>query len=103
MEQMEKHTPPSPVPVQLFPASRPKIEEGEYSDTVLHMQLLLNALRLYYDGIPPLPLSGYYDGVTADAVRAFRRVQRLPEEGSADSDFLHRLTQEYNCIGQENQ
>ena len=102
-EQTEKYTPPLPAPVQLFPRSRPRIEKGEYSDTVLHLQLLLNALRLYYDGIPPLPLSGYYDDTTADAVRTFRHVHRLPEEGGADSEFLSRLAQEYNRIGQENQ
>lgn len=100
--EVEQNTPPPPAAVQLFPPHRIPIREGEYSDTVLHLQLLLNALRLYYDDIPPLPLSGYYDSATADAVQTFRRINHLPAEGEADAVFLHRLAEEYNRIVREN-
>ena len=100
--EVERNTPPPPAAVQLFPPASVPIREGEYSDTVLHLQLLLNALRLYYDDIPPLPLSGYYDSTTADAVRTFRRINNLPPEGGADAVFLHRLAEEYNRIVREN-
>ena len=92
-----------PAAVQLYPDTEREIAEGEYSDLVHHMQLMLNALRLYYDDIPPLPLSGYYDGATADAVRTFREINGLEAESGADAVFWDRLSEEYNRINRENQ
>lgn len=89
--------------VQLYPGPERRIEEGEYSDLVLHLQLMLNALRLYYDEIPPLPLSGYYDSMTAEAVRIFRGINGLGEDGGADAALRNRLAEEYNRIAGENQ
>ncbi len=93
----------TPAAVQLYPDPARRIEEGEYSDLVLHMQIMLNALRLYYDGIPHLPLSGYYDSMTADAVRTFREINGLEADSGADAALWNRLAQEYNRISGENQ
>lgn len=103
--QVEQYSAQSAVPaaVRLYPDPKRIINEGEYSDLVHHMQLMLNTLRLYYDGIPPLPLSGYYDEATADAVRTFRKINGLEPDIGTDSVFWNRLSEEYNRINRENQ
>lgn len=79
------------------------VKLGEYSDLVLIIQLLLNALRLYYDEIAPLPLSGRFDRATEAAVRTFQRANLLPQSGEVERTSWNRLAQEYNRIIEENQ
>ena len=100
-EQQKKSMPPTLI--QPFPDSSRRIAEGEYSDLVLQMQIMLNGLRLYYDAIPPLPLSGRYDAMTAEAVRVFRRIHLLAEDSGVDASLWNRLAEEYNRISPENQ
>lgn len=68
---------------------------GETSELVFILQLMLNAIRLYYD-LTRIPLSGNFDDATRDAVCDFQRVNMLPVTGKVDRYTWERLAAEYN-------
>ncbi len=70
---------------------------GERGDTVLILQILLNALR-HNHNYAAIPLSGVYGAQTSDAVREFQRVNGLEPTGNADRAMWHRLAEEYNRL-----
>jgi len=92
-----------PAAIRPFPDCARRIEAGEYSDLVLIVQIMLNALRLYYDDIAALPLSGRWDESAAEALRAFQRIHRLEETGTLDRAVWEELSSAYNRIAGENQ
>ncbi len=73
-----------------------RVENGETSDLVLIIQIMLASLRLTYDGIGNVPLSGSYDTRTAAAVRFFRMKNLMPPESYVDLDTWNRLARQYN-------
>ncbi len=70
---------------------------GERGDTVLVLQILLNALRHDYS-YPQIPLSGVYGTQTNEAVRQFQRANGLDATGTADRRTWVRLSDEYNQL-----
>ncbi len=70
---------------------------GERGDTVLILQILLNALR-HNHGYEAIPLSGVYGSQTSDAVREFQRVNGMDPTGNADRATWHRIAEEYNRL-----
>ncbi len=88
----------SPVRIQLIPNDRGYVTgAAERSDTVLVLQVILNALLEKYR-YPAVMLSGVYDMPTTAAVREFQRVSGLPETGLADRATWLRLAEEYDRL-----
>ncbi len=84
--------------IQPFPSGSYRIEEGERSDLVLIIQLMLMTLALSYnifDGIEP---HGVYDGKTQEAVRQFQILHGLPADGIIDHKTWDALAENYNRV-----
>lgn len=75
---------------------------GERSDLVTILQLMINALRLYYD-LPYIALNGEYDEITLNAVKLFQKFNKLKVTGVVDNETWDRLTEEYNLTVNDNQ
>ena len=82
-----------PVPSDAYYETR----VGERSDTVAILQIILSALRIYYE-YPEVPLSGIYGVQTENAVREFQSVNGLNKTGIADRNTWRRLSEEYNAL-----
>ncbi len=70
---------------------------GERSDNVIILQVILGALRLYYD-YPHVPVSGVYGPQTAEAIRLFQVANGLSDTGATDIITWKRLAEEYNAL-----
>ena len=70
----------------------------ERSDTVLILQVLLDALREKYD-YNYIPLSGIYGSDTTGAVKIFQQKNQLSSTGIADRTTWQKLVREYNSLG----
>lgn len=70
---------------------------GERGDTVLILQILLNALR-HNHAYEAIPLSGVYGSQTSDAVREFQRGNGMEPTGNADRATWHQISEEYNRL-----
>ena len=75
-----------------------RIYPRERSDLVMMLQLILNELRIRYDGFGPIPLSGIYDEMTEGAVREFQRINLLPMDGITDARTWNRMARQYNDV-----
>lgn len=75
-----------------------RIRSRERSDLVMILQIMLNELRLRYDGFGHIPLSGIYDDLTEDAVRQFQRINLLRADGETDVHTWNRMAQQYNDV-----
>ena len=84
--------------IRPFVGREGRIYPRERSDLVMILQLMLNELRIRYDGFGPIPLSGIYDEMTEDAVRGFQRINLLPEDGVTDVRTWNRMAQQYNRV-----
>lgn len=71
------------------------ISEGENSDTVGIIQIILNALKVRYDGYDFFPVTFVFDPPTVAAVREFQRVNRLGDSGIVDGRTWNALASEY--------
>ena len=88
----------SPVRTRLIPDDRDYVTgRAEQSDTVLILQVMLNALLVNYQW-PELQLNGVYDPQTAAAVAEFQRIAGLPPTGLADRLTWLRLAEEYDLL-----
>lgn len=94
-EQMADSTPEG---IRPFVGRERRILPRERSDLVMILQLILNELRLRYDGFGPLPLSGIYDEMTEAAVREFQRINLLPTDGITDARTWNRMARQYNEV-----
>ncbi len=74
-----------------------KTYPGERSDTVAILQIILSALRIFYE-YPEVPLSGIYGVQTENAVREFQSLNGLNKTGIADRNTWLRLSEEYNAL-----
>ena len=84
--------------IRPFVGREGRIYPRERSDLVMILQLMLNELRIRYDGFGPIPLSGIYDEMTEEAVRGFQRINLLPEDGVTDVRTWNRMAQQYNRV-----
>ena len=71
------------------------VKEGEHSDLVAMIQLILESLSAIYD-FGAVPLSGRMDGATCEAVRRFQEANGLTPSGEVDLDTWNRMAQEYD-------
>lgn len=78
------------------PGGRGPVGMGERNDTVLLIQIILSALRQYYEFRERIPLSGVYDGATERAVREMERRYGLSETGQVGDVLWKRMVKEYN-------
>ncbi len=86
-----------------YPSSKDyKLTLGEISELSLFIQVMLNAISLYYD-IPHVPPSGEYNYETSDAVKLFQKFNNLDVTGEVDSVTWDRLAEEYNLTVNDNQ
>ena len=84
--------------IRPFVGRERRIYPRERSDLVMILQLILNELRIRYDGFGPIPLSGIYDELTEAAVREFQRINLLPTEGITDARTWNRMARQYNDV-----
>ena len=84
--------------IRPFVGPNRRIYPRERSDLVMILQLMLNELRIRYDGFGPIPLSGIYDEMTEDAVRGFQRINLLPMDGITDARTWNRMARQYNQV-----
>ena len=71
------------------------LSPGEVSDIVTIVQLMLDTLGAYYDGIEVEP-TGTYDSATRRAVEIFQEKNRLAVTGEIDKATWNRLAEVYN-------
>lgn len=79
------------------------VREGERQASVSIIQIMLEALRLYYDTFGALPQSGVYDRDTVEAVKEFQRINRIPVTGEIDLNTWNALAEEFNSAMWESQ
>ena len=84
--------------IRPFVGRERRIYPRERSDLVMILQLILNELRIRYDGFGPIPLSGIYDEMTEAAVREFQRINLLPADGITDTRTWNRMARQYNDV-----
>ena len=72
-----------------------EITEDTIGDLVIILKLMLRELTLDYD-FDTLDTVGVYDEATANAVRNFQKVNRLPETGRTDAKTWNMLVRAYN-------
>lgn len=95
-ERISEETAP-PFAISPFPSIFGyKVNDGEVSDLVLIIQIMLSSLRLVYDSFGNVPLSGVYDSRTAAAIRIFRTKNLMPPENYVDLATWNSLARQYN-------
>ncbi len=72
------------------------IREGDVTDTVLLLQIMLRTLSLDYDEFSDLEADGIFGTRTAEAVRQFQRVHGLGITGDVDLPTWNLLAAAYN-------
>ena len=88
-----RHTPADP----LFPVpGEAFFLQPQPRSFVLLLQVLLGTLSDAVDVIPPLPLSGVYDGPTARAIAAVQSLAGIPPTGRMDGTTWNTLAALYN-------
>ncbi len=83
-----------PEPVYIFPRLPADYAavRGEESVLVMVIQLLLrDVLLIYGSEAELLPLDGVFGAETEEAVKAFQRIHRLPDDGRVDRITWNRL------------
>ncbi len=87
----------APIGIMPFPNERGyEVTEGEESDTVMAIQLVLRLLSNLYDDIDGTPSGGVYDEHTAADIKAFQARHRLPITGKVDKATWNELAKAYN-------
>ena len=79
-----------------FPGNNYEVMQGEESDLVYIIQILLSGIEVVYDIFSKTDISGIYDEKTARAVRTFQKLNRLPVTGSVNAETWDRLANDHN-------
>lgn len=74
------------------------VSQGENSDTVGIIQIILNALKVRYDGYDFFPVTFVFDPATVEAVRTFQQINRLGDSGVVDARTWNALAAEYSRL-----
>ncbi len=80
-----------------------ELSAGEAWLLVNIVQLLLLELRVAYDIFEDVTESGVYDAETEAAIRAFQRINLLPETGKVDAATYNRILREYANVARDGQ
>ena len=81
-----------------FPAGGYTISKNEKSDLVCIIQIMLSGVGVAYDLFSDIEISGVYDTETENAVRAFQKLNRLPQTGTVDVFTWNRLASVHNLL-----
>ena len=93
-----------PIGIKPFPDSEGyEMKAGDRYDLVMILQIMLDAIKLYYDDLGPVAVCGVFDGATDEAVKTFQRILGLPATGHVDVCTWNRLAEEFNAAIYENQ
>lgn len=84
-----------PLPLRAFTKGR-VIEEGEISDLVVVVQVILNAISVGYDDYAPFELNGKYESAVISAVRRFQMRNGISPSGNIDKATWNALIRNYN-------
>ena len=79
-----------------FPGNNYEVMQGEESDLVYIIQILLSGIEVVYDIFSKTDISGIYDEKTTRAVRTFQKLNRLPATGSVNAETWDRLANDHN-------
>ena len=93
-----------PDPVFIFPRHPAdfSVGRGDENVYVAIIQLLLrDILILYGEDAERLPIDGIFGETTEEAVRAFQRIHRLPEDGRVDRITWNRLARAQKPVTNE--
>ena len=93
-----------PDPVFIFPRHPAdfSVGRGDENVYVAVIQLLLrDILILYGEDAERLPIDGIFGKTTEEAVRAFQRIHRLPEDGRVDRITWNRLARAQKPVTNE--
>lgn len=74
------------------------LEIGSYGENVLVIQEQLNTISDSYPAIPKVAEDGIYGSATANAVRTFQDIFRLPETGVVDFRTWYRISEIYVAV-----
>lgn len=67
------------------------IREGDQGNSVRILQYMLRVLSAFINEIPSVPLSGFFDAQTGEAVRAFQRFSGIAIDGVVGEQTWDRL------------
>ncbi len=86
---------------ELFPSYPPNYETqlGEGGTFIYVLQLLLNELKIIYDTLPLLALTGILDEETSRSIKEFQRIHGIEQSGQVNRNTWNRITEEYNQTG----
>ena len=89
------------VDLDLFPSSPPSYVTtlGERNSFITILQWLVNELRVVYDALPPLSLSGIMDDATSEALQIYQQIHGFPITGQLDRPLWNQLVRDYNQYG----
>ena len=74
------------------------VSVGTKSALVAIIQLILDELESRYDDLTDIRIDGIYGEDTANAVRAFQRINMLDPTGEVDKATWNRLVREYSNL-----
>lgn len=74
------------------------LEIGSYGENVLVIQEQLNTISDSYPAIPKVAEDGIYGSATANTVRTFQEIFRLPETGVVDFRTWYRISEIYVAV-----
>lgn len=74
------------------------LEVGSYGEPVLTIQEQLNTIAESYPAIPQVAEDGIYGNATANAVRKFQEIFRLPQSGVVDYRTWYRISEIYVAV-----
>lgn len=83
--------------LDVFDAGR-TVEPGEKSDTVAIIQIILNALKVRYDGYGFIPVTFVFDPETVEAVKYFQKINRMSDTGVVNTETWNALSTEYGFL-----
>jgi len=79
-----------------FPGNGYTVSRNEKNDLVCIIQIMLSGIDVVYDIFSDIVISGIYDEATERAVRAFQKINRLPQTGAVNADTWNRLANDHN-------
>ena len=74
---------------------RTELSVGDQGVEVEAVQYYLAFLGYFYPQLPPIPISGFFDDATRDAVFTFQSVYGLPVTGAVDLATYYTIEREY--------